>query len=266
MPEGHTLHRYARDHHGWFAGKQVRVKSPQGRFAQGAALLDGRQFVSARAWGKHLFYVFDGDGSEARNVHIHLGLFGRFRRYAGEEPEPRGAIRLRIVHPERTLDLHGPTRCECLTDRQVREQLAKLGPDPLREECTAEAFLANLQRTRRGIGQVLMDQSMVAGIGNVYRAELLLEHRLNPFVPAREVDPDVARALWDTSRRWLQLGVRLNRIVTADPKEVGRPPSRMRRGERVRIYKRPVCAVCGGRTRVEDLAGRKLYWCPACQA
>lgn len=266
MPEGHTIHRHARNHQQWLAGQTVTVSSPQGRFESGASAITGRRFLRADAWGKHLFHVYEGDVEEPRFVHIHLGLFGRFKKYKEIDRPVRGAIRQRIVSNDLTLDLHGPTCCEVLTEEQVRAKTARLGPDPLRKECSADGFIAKLKRRRRGIGAVLLDQSVIAGIGNVYRAELLLAHRLHPERPANELSEDEVRALWDTTAQWLTLGVKMNRIITTTPDEVGRPYSRMRTFERVRIYKRPTCGVCGGPVATCQSANRTLYWCPSCQA
>ena len=143
--------------------------------------------------------------------------------------------------------------------------MASLGPDPLRPECTAEAFIERAARSKRSIGALLLDQSVLAGIGNVYRAELLLAHGLDPFRPSRDVDEETLNGLWETAVDWLTLGVRLNRIITTTPAEVGRPYSRMRKGERVRVYKREYCGRCEGAVVAEALANRTLYWCPSCQ-
>ncbi|MFZ9450154.1 MAG: DNA-formamidopyrimidine glycosylase family protein, partial [Alphaproteobacteria bacterium] len=84
MPEGHTIHRAARDHGAMLAGRRLRVTSPQGRFAEGAARLDGRKCLAIEAFGKHLLYRFAG--GEA--LHVHLGLFGMFRSFAAPAPAP----------------------------------------------------------------------------------------------------------------------------------------------------------------------------------
>ena len=86
MPEGHTLHRLAQEQTASFAGRPVRVSSPQGRFAAGAALLDGRVLDRVRAHGKHLLASFGGD-----ILHVHLGLYGTYTRGTGSPPVPRGA-------------------------------------------------------------------------------------------------------------------------------------------------------------------------------
>ena len=89
MPEGHTIHRAARRQRRELGGQTLRASSPQGRFAEGAAALDGRRLEGVDAVGKHLFYRFD-DGEV---LHVHLGLFGRFRHHPAPAPEPRGLIR-----------------------------------------------------------------------------------------------------------------------------------------------------------------------------
>ena len=93
MPEGHTLHRLATSLRDAFAGEQVRVASPQGRFVESAALLDGTRLEGAEAFGKHLFVEFTG----GRFVHVHLGLYGVFLVADGPAPPPVGQVRLRIT-------------------------------------------------------------------------------------------------------------------------------------------------------------------------
>jgi endonuclease-8 len=103
MPEGHTLHRLARDLTVAFGGHPVRVSSPQGRFADEAALLDGAVVVEAESWGKHLFVRFDDD----RLVHVHLGLIGTFDVRTGVDavPPPVGQVRLRLATATAYADL-----------------------------------------------------------------------------------------------------------------------------------------------------------------
>ena len=93
MPEGHTIHRAARDHDQILAGQQLTVSSPQGRFIDGAALLNGQLCLGVEAFGKHLIYRFEN--SEA--LHIHLGLFGRIRKRKLPLVDPRGVVRVRLV-------------------------------------------------------------------------------------------------------------------------------------------------------------------------
>ncbi|MGC6492429.1 MAG: Fpg/Nei family DNA glycosylase [Myxococcota bacterium] len=258
MPEGHTLHRYARHHHRWLAGTTVHSSSPQGRFT-GATDLDGATLLRVEAWGKHIVYTFDLDW--APHVHIHLGLFGRFRPRKMPFPEPRGAVRWRLLGPARGFDLSGPTRCARLEPHMLAELTRRLGPDPLRKDADPQRFLDGLKRRRKSIAGALMDQSLIAGIGNVYRAEILHIHRLDPYRPANDLTEEEAMAIWRTTAKALDVGVRLGRIVTTDldrPREVPRT-------RKVWVYKRPICTACHTRVQVDMLEGRKLYWCPSCQ-
>jgi formamidopyrimidine-DNA glycosylase len=99
MPEGHTLHRLARQQTADLGGRVIRASSPQGRFVEGAARIDGRVLTRATAYGKHLFQHYAG---LADVVHVHLGLYGKFVGGPQPAPEPRGALRLRLETDEAT--------------------------------------------------------------------------------------------------------------------------------------------------------------------
>jgi endonuclease-8 len=260
VPEGHTIHRLARDHRAWFAGRPVAVSSPQGRFP-GAAIVDGTVLEDAQAWGKHLFHRYDGD----RWVHVHLGLFGKFWDRGVPAPPPRDTTRMRLMTAEHCVDLSGATTCELLTPDEVDAIVDRLGPDPLRRDAEPEQAWQALRRRRVGIGRALMDQKVLAGVGNVYRAEVLYVHGLHPEVPTDRVTHDQWESMWSTLVDWMRYGVRYGRIVTTEPDEIGRPRSRMRRDERVHVYKREHCRRCGTEIRRWDLAGRWAYACETCQ-
>ncbi len=183
MPEGHTVHRIARDHGQLLAGHRVAVSSPQGRFATGAELLTGRRVERLEAYGKHLFHVFEGE----LLLHVHLGLYGKWTVGRGAPPEPRGALRLRLTAEADDgpvwLDLRGPTACEVLTPAERDSVLARLGPDPLRKDADPDRAYARVARSRRLVGELLMDQAVLCGVGNVYRAEALYRAGLSPFRP-----------------------------------------------------------------------------------
>ncbi|WP_367131434.1 Fpg/Nei family DNA glycosylase [Saccharothrix sp. HUAS TT1] len=266
MPEGHTLHRLAELHQRRYAGSTVGVSSPQGRFA--ASLVDGRLFERAEAHGKHLFHVYGPDAT----VHVHLGLYGTFTESPHPVTEPVGAVRMRLVGPTHWTDLRGPTRCEVLTDVEVDALRARLGPDPLRDDAEPEVAYARVARSRQSIAVLLMDQSVLSGVGNVYRAEVLFRHNVHPFVQGHRVD----RALWDAM--WLDLtvlmraGVEAGHIDTVRPEHrpevMGRPPRDDRHGGEVYVYRRTgqPCLICGTPITTAEVAARNLYWCPTCQA
>lgn len=264
MPEGHTIHRLALDHAGQFAGQKVRVASPQGRFAAAAAQLDGRRFLTAEAWGKHLFHRYDSE----LTVHIHLGLFGKVFHHKLTDrtlPEPRPTVRYRVVTTEHAIDLVGATACELLTPEEVDGIVARLGPDPIRDDADPELAWQALQRRSVGIGRALMDQSVLAGVGNVYRAEVLFVHGLHPEVASRDVERATFDAMWATLVTWLRRGVKERRIITVDPKEIGLARSRIRRADATYVYHQDACRRCSTPIRRFDLAGRWAYACETCQ-
>ena len=261
MPEGHTLHRLAKDHRRLLAGAPVAASSPQGRFADAAARIDGRVLVDDEAHGKHLFYDF-GDGDL---VHVHLGLFGKFFDHPTPAPAPRDTVRLRLAGAKRTIDLIGATEC-ALIDPSGRERiLDRLGPDPLRRDAEPEQAWAKLSRRRSPVGQALMDQAVLSGVGNVYRAEILHVLGVHPELPANELRRDQFEELWSTLVTWLRHGVKDGVIITVDPKEVGKARSKIAKGEALWVYKQDACRRCGGDVRRWDLAGRWAYACETCQ-
>lgn len=263
MPEGHTIHRLARDHRRRLTGGPLTISSPQGRAADAAAVLDGGVLDDVDAYGKHLLYRFVTVDGDPRTLHVHLGLFGRFRPRRVPPPEPRGALRLRIVAAKHAADLSGPTACALIDPAEQHALLARLGPDPLRADADPERFLAALARRRISIAQALMDQSVIAGVGNVYRAEALHAERIDPHLPARDLGEERATALWARIAAQLADGVQDNRIVTAPGAR--EKPGRVRRSEAVCVYRRTACWTCGGAISSQKLAGRVLWWCPACQ-
>ena len=245
MPEGHTIHRLARDHHSWFAGQKLAVFSPQGRFAIEAETLNGKRLQRVAAHGKHLFYFW----SSGDIVHVHLGLYGKFRLHKNPAPAPRGAVRLRAIGQERTFDLNGPNCCQCIGPADYQSICDRLGPDPLDDEASFDRFADRMNRSRAAIGSLLLNQSAVAGIGNVYRAELLFLCRLHPEIPANRISPQQLHELWQLAGRLLRIGVKYNRINTVDRQSVSKPLSRLNAGERLHIYKRAQCPNCQSAVR-----------------
>ncbi|GGR70326.1 endonuclease-8 [Nocardioides luteus] len=269
MPEGHTLHRLALDLSDAFAGEQVRVSSPQGRFADSAALLDGQVVTGAEAWGKQLFVEFPGE----QYVHIHLGLYGKLdlKPYAAEPPLPVGQVRLRLVGSETYADLRGATTCNLVTAAQRDVVVAKLGPDPLRDDAEPNRAWLRISRSRTSIGALLMDQSVLAGVGNVYRAEVLFRHRIDPMRPGNTLRRKQWDAIWADLVELMKDGVEKNRIDTVrfehTPEAMGRPPRKDDHGGEVYVYRRhgQPCLVCGTSVRTTELQQRNLFWCPKCQ-
>lgn len=270
MPEGHTLFRLARDLDDAFGRAPVRVASPQGRFATEAAALDGQELTHAESAGKHLFVGFPGE----RYIHIHLGLIGKFDiapLSGGEVPLPVGQVRLRLFNESYVADLRGATQCELVGEAKKDAVLKKLGPDPLRADADPDKAWSKISKSHRSIGELLMDQGVLAGIGNVYRAEVLFRHKMHPLRPGNTVSKKQWTAIWADLVDLLAEGVRTGRIDTVRPEHtpeaMGRPPRVDDHGGEVYVYRRTgqACYICGATVRTEELAGRNSFWCPKCQ-
>ncbi|WP_424935646.1 MULTISPECIES: Fpg/Nei family DNA glycosylase [Bacteria] len=336
MPEGHSVHRIARQFARNFAGRSVSASSPQGRFAEGAALLDGRAIEDAKAVGKQMFLEAEGD----LWLRVHLGLYGAWD-FAGEilvdptiaaangrmgqtnqrgtvldapapgapvfdgagenslssigaprkarvhvrmseqttgladddawPPPVVGQVRLRLLTDLTCADLRGPTACVLQTPDEMLATIAKLGPDPLvgDPEEGEERFTRAVRRKPTPIALLLMDQSVVSGIGNVYRAEMLFRARLNPHTAGREVPEEIVRELWRDWTRLLVIGVETGQMMTMDDLSPEQYRAAMaHRDDRHWVYHRAglPCRVCGTEIALEEIGARKLYWCPSCQA
>ncbi len=327
MPEGHSVHRIARQFGVNFVGTAPEVTSPQGRFAQGAAILSGREMMDARAVGKQMFLEFEGD----HWLRVHLGIYGAWD-FAGEvvidpsiqihntkfgrgrlgqtgmagvvdkdgedsvasigaprrarvhmaevdradatngefPPDPVGQVRVRLLNETVCADLRGPTACEVLTPAEVDAVIQKLGPDPANANTEAEKqrFIERAHKKRTPVGLVLMDQSVIAGIGNVYRAEMLFRAGLNPHTPANTLDTAVLEELWDDWAHLLEIGITVGQMITIDGLQ-GEAYRRAlaERDERHWVYKLEgtPCKRCGTNIVLEEFGARKLYWCPGCQ-
>ncbi len=221
-------------------------------------------------------------------LRVHLGMYGMWR-FAGPglegigrrgkavdvaedgPPAPRGLVRLRLETEINVADLSGPTACELLSPMEKEDAVKKLGPDPLREGARPGRAWDAIHASRTSIGQLLMQQDVVAGIGNIYRAELLFRAKVDPHKPGRDLTKPQWDALWKDAKGLLRDGVRDGAIITTRPKDrpsgtpvVGR---RMRKDARSYVAYRngEPCRICDNPVQVEPMAGRKLYWCPVCQ-
>lgn len=270
MPEGHTIHRLAGDLDTAFKSVAPQVTSPQGRFNLGAARIDGVEWVGAQAWGKHLFVDFVNE----QILHVHLGLIGKFSvvDYAAPlgVPDPRGQVRLRLVSDAKVADLRGPIICAIKTPEEVSSAIKKLGPDPLRESVDSDHGWRKVHNSQRSIAELLMDQSVVAGVGNVYRCEVLFRHRVNPLTAGSRIKRHTWQAMWDDLVRLLPLGVQTGRIFTDEEQvlrlEANPGLTRIPRPKPY-VYRRTgeSCRRCTSRVVTRVIAGRNLFWCANCQ-
>ena len=311
MPEGNEIHRWAERHEAAFVGKVVRVDGPQGRFTD-SAVLDGRKLQRVMAVGKHLGYDFGRD----RILHVHLGLQGDFTEGAGALPEVKGALRLRMwneaalkraipktgvpgvstrlvskrhgwyseddgtghIEAEKVawIELRGPMDCTVYSQQEWERLLGRLGPDPLNRD-GGEKAIEKIRKSKKLIGALLMDQSVMAGIGNIFRAELLFRARVSPFVAGKDVAEEALQEIWNDARPLMRAGMSDRRIVTTRVQD--RPSYKLMGGRGLGsrgivakdevhyVYRRhgKECFVCGTNVKREEMEGRNLYWCPQCQ-
>lgn len=267
MPEGHVTHRLAREFEERFARRIVHATSPQGRFLDGAAIIDGTKVLGAEATGKHLFVRFP----HANWLHVHLGLYGRFTFGEPPVPEEIGQIRLRLISRTSWADLRGASRCE-LVDPGAKEEIeARLGDDPLRDDATGERAWQRIHTSRAPIATLLMDQSVVAGTGNIFRAEVLYRSGIDPMREGRSITVDEWDAMWGDLVELMAYAYDHGRIDTVraahTPEAMGRPPREDAHGGEVYVYRRAgqACHVCGDTIRQTELGNRNLFWCPTCQ-
>ncbi|AQP46536.1 hypothetical protein BW730_02245 [Tessaracoccus aquimaris] len=149
--------------------------------------------------------------------------------------------------------------------------VAASGPDPLRPDADPDRGYARVRRSGKSIAALLMDQKVAAGVGNIFRAEVLFRHRIDPATPGREIDHRTWRVLWDDLVDLMAYAKVHGRIDTVrdehSPEAQGRPARVDRHGGEVYVYRRAdlPCHVCGTPVRSSTLEGRNLYWCPKCQ-
>lgn len=251
MPEGHTVHRYARQQHAHFAGQRVRVTSPQGRFEAEAARLHGKTLRAVEAWGKHLFYAFP----KGLWLHVHLGMAGKFDLHTHPAPPPRESVRVRIATKGYTLDLRGPNTCRLIGDEDRVAVIDRLGPDPLRPDADPEQAWEKVRKSRRKIALLLMDQAIFAGVGNIYRAEVLFVERINPHLPGCDLPRDAFDRIWARLVTWLRLGVESGRIITVGEVD----PALAKTGRRFFVYKETACPYTGAAITSWKEGGRMVY-------
>lgn len=268
MPEGHVIHRLANHFNELFLDQRLAVSSPQGRFSQSAALLDRSLMKQAQAWGKHLFVRFHAPIAQPI-LHIHLGLIGQLT-FTPLAP-PVGQVRVRLSDAHWAADLRGPQRCQLISADEQLVVTTKLGADPLRDDADPQQAWTKVHRSSKTIAALLMDQSIFAGVGNIYRVEILFRHRIKPSCPGNKLRKTSFEAIWDDLVTLMKLGVRDGRVDTVfpehTPEAMNRPPRVDAHGGEVYAYRRAgqPCLVCGATIRMANLQGRNLFWCGHCQ-
>lgn len=267
MPEGDTIFRAAAGLRRAIGGKVITgFRSDVPAVAARATAVVGRTVAEIDPYGKHLLMRLRADGADDLVLHSHMQMEGSWHVYRPGERWWRGASRARAVIE--TADFVAPCfdapTVELLTERELarHEWIRSLGPDAMADGFDEHAAATRLRaRGDAPIGVAIMDQRAFAGVGNVYKSEVLFIRRISPFARVRELSDDELRGLIAESR----VQLRANR-TGAWPRTT-RP--RARRGEELWVYDRAgkPCRACGTTIalRRQGDAGRATYYCPSCQ-
>ena len=269
MPEGDTLHHAARRVGAALVGRpivSIEAPQPRHRHDRWPERLAGRAVRGVDARGKHLFLRFEG----GLTLHSHLRMGGWWGVFARGERWPRAPRRAWLVMrtPEQeVVQFDGPV-LELLTEARTRfdRRLAALGPDVLAERFDEGDYLRRLRADdpTRAIGDALLDQRTLAGIGNIWKSEACHLAGIDPWRVVAEVSDDEALRLVRAARPLMRLSAERGRVVTDRPERPARGGER-----RTRVYGRPgrPCPTCGTpvRARGQGDDNRTTYWCPQCQ-
>lgn len=253
MVEGDGCHRIAAQHRKQLVGRKLAARSPNGRFRAGAQAIIkcGGVLLKIEVHGKNMFYFFGAEGkAPSVVVHVHFGLAGAFAVYK-EEPQVGSSIRLRLE----TTDGQAPHLVAHLSAMVVKHGkpeslykplVAKLGADPLREDADPESFVSACAAAKKPVGTVLMDQSVCAGVGNIYRTEILYEAAIHPNQPANTLTRAEVLKLWNTAVKQMQAGYKSGSIWGAKASSF--------------CYDKKQSA-CGGKVKHWKMGGRSIYAC-----
>ena len=251
MAEGDTILRLARRFDQTIVGETVAASAPNPRGkAAGIERLDGRRLEAVEARGKH-FLLFFGELS----LHSHLGMNGGWHIYRHGSRWRRSRAAAWAVLSGGGWDAvqFGGTTLQVMTTPRLRRhpQIAGLGPDILAEDFDEEAVISAMRADpTRGLGDALLDQHLVAGIGNIFKSEACFAARVDPWRPVGELSEEELGSVLAAAR-----GLMLDAVKS------GRYP--------FKVYRRRqgACPRCRGRisSRGQGDANRTTYWCPRCQ-
>jgi endonuclease VIII len=274
MPEGDTIFRAARTLHRALAGKTVAAFTsmfPALNRVDADAPVAGRIIERIHSTGKHLLIHFAGD----LVLRTHMRMNGSWHIYRRGERWQRARRDMRVVVATADFEAVGfniPV-AEFLSETEVTKsrELRTLGPDVLAERFDSDKVIANLrERSEWEIAEALLNQRVLAGLGNVYKSEILFMCRINPFARVKELTAADLISLVEESRRVLQLNVSEGVELMTTYAGMRRTTGRGNPSDRLWVYGRArlSCRRCGTHIHVRKQGGdaRLTYWCPKCQS
>jgi len=263
VPEGDTLYRTAVTLQRWLAGREVTAASTTVP-GLAAERLVGQRVVRVEAWGKHLLVRFES----GQTLHSHLRMSGSWHVYSVGDAwrRPHRQARLVLTCGDRTAVCFNAPVVELLAARAelAHPALARLGPDVLADDVDYDGIRRRARRRppELALGELLLDQTVVAGVGNIWRCEALFAEGHNPWTPQASLDDDRLDALMARASRLMRASAGIDPEPRPGPDPSGRPFSRW-------VYKRQgqPCRRCGTVVvaRRQGEQARTAYWCPTCQ-
>jgi formamidopyrimidine-DNA glycosylase len=260
MVEGHSVHRVVRAHLKKLIGKRFTARSPNGRFTNGAQSIDGQLYKRVEVIGKNIFAFFGESGSHV--VHVHFGMSGRWGIFPCSNAP--------AVTPTTRLTLEGHGLISHLSAMTVEyggmemylKKRSKLGEDPLSDHPNVDKLWHRISKSKKSISRLLMDQSFFAGVGNIYRAEILFAAKMHPNTPGIDMDKDDFYSIWNASMELMKVGRETGRIMSvneADARQLG--DAHRRRF----VYGHTHCFLCRGPVSKWNESSRTVWACMNCQ-
>jgi endonuclease-8 len=283
VPEGDTIYRAARTLHRALAGRIVTAFEsvfPKLTRVHEDSPVTGRTIESVSARGKHLLMTFSAPtAASALSRHplvlrTHMRMNGSWHIYRHGEPwkRPRRDLRVLVATADFVAVGFNIPVAEWLTPDALdrHDQLRRLGPDLLAEDFDAgEAFARMRARGQEPIEDVLLNQRVLAGLGNVYKSEVLFACRVNPFIAVRDLSDDQLKSVIETGRRFLKANVSDGLAAMTTYMGFRRTTRRDNPSERLWVYGRAgePCRRCGTPIAIDQRGrnARLTYWCPVCQ-
>lgn len=253
MPEGDTVAGDAERLRPLLVGNEIlAVAGTAPSVRSSSARLLGSLPTAVRSIGKNLIIDF----STGYSIRVHRGMTGRWQ-VMGADHSAHGSARLVLTTSSLHVVCHSAPTVEVARTPLVDRSVARLGPDVLGEFDAPEFLRRARAGEDRAIASLLLDQRVLAGVGNVYKSELLFLAGINPWAPVSSLDDDQLMGLAEEARRLLASNVGRHRTTTGSA----------RRGQETWVYGQAGhgCRECGATISMARLDDRVTYWCPVCQ-
>jgi formamidopyrimidine-DNA glycosylase len=276
MVEGHACHRLAHKHRQLLLNKKFKATSPNGRFTDGALAINNRILTRIEVHGKNLFYFFGTNNkddtstststSTSKNqvvLYFHFGMAGAFGVFGPGTHATTPTTRLELLNEAEGIVAHLSAMIVQHGDLDFyQSKIARLGEDPLRDNADPEIVWTKIKRSKSPIGSLVMNQSIVAGVGNIYRAEILFKSRVHPEQPGNTISRSTFDIIWHHSVSLLRRGFETGSILTVDPEEaavLGQPWTQRY------VYNHTTCGRCNTPVLSWPMGNQKIYCCTTCQ-